>query len=216
MHDGTPYSFGRPSRAQSQSKRDAVLRVAREIFETKGFDAATVSEIASAAGVSSRTMYKWHPDKPSLFSAAFAESPEEACRLLLREKNPPKRRVVTPTLATDGVGAAATCPDVFVNPTALRLPSLAQLSSLDSLYRLGSLRAAAEEQKTTVTALSQRIRSLEEDLDRTLLQRSSGDKRKANFTTDGMALATFVHDWLAMLYDHIGSRPRAGRLKRRR
>ena len=216
MHATSPYRFGRPSRLQSQDKRNSLIEAAREVFSNKGFDAATTDEIASRAGLSKRTLYKWYPEKAALFSAAFAKSPKEASVLLLSEKGPPKRRVGSPKPPADGSEAIASAGTSPAKNPARRLPSLAQLASLDSLYRLGGFRAAAEEQRTSVAAISQRIRSLEADLGRNLLERSSEDKRRATFTSDGLALATFVHDWLETLYEHLGSRPRAGRLKRRR
>jgi len=204
MDETSSYLSGRPSPEQSRAKQDAVLRSARNIFRAKGFDAATVDEIAAAARVSKRTLYKWHPDKASLFAAAFAEFPVDAPRLLLR----PKRRVGSPRPPTDMSGATFPPRVALANSAARRLPSLAQLSSLDSLYRLGGFRAAAAEQNITVAALSSRIRALEADLGQTLLERSSEDKRKTKFTAEGMAMAAFVQEWLGSLYDHLGWRTR--------
>jgi AcrR family transcriptional regulator len=43
--------------------------VARGIFVRRGYRAATMDEVAAAAGVTKRTLYAWHRDKEALFRA---------------------------------------------------------------------------------------------------------------------------------------------------
>ncbi len=50
-------------------KFDQVLDGARQVFMTQGFEAASVDEIARAAGVSKATLYSYFPDKAQLFVA---------------------------------------------------------------------------------------------------------------------------------------------------
>src|SRR5690242_662259 len=53
---------GRPPEADPQE----VLKVALRLFDTKGFDAVTMDEIAAAAGISRRTLFRVFPSKTDL------------------------------------------------------------------------------------------------------------------------------------------------------
>ena len=64
---------GRPAKDLSQSRKDAVLRAAREEFASNGYHATTVDSIARRAGVSKRTVYFWHADKAALFDACVLD-----------------------------------------------------------------------------------------------------------------------------------------------
>ena len=60
-------------------KFDQVLRGAREIFLSDGFEGASVDEIARRAGVSKATLYSYFPDKRLLFvEVAKAECRRQA------------------------------------------------------------------------------------------------------------------------------------------
>ena len=54
-------------------KRRQILDGAMRVFLDKGFDAASMSEIARAAGVSKGTLYVYFEDKQSLFDAIVQE-----------------------------------------------------------------------------------------------------------------------------------------------
>ncbi|MEW6124284.1 MAG: TetR/AcrR family transcriptional regulator [Pseudomonadota bacterium] len=59
-----------PSTAgQDPEKRRQILAGAREVFLERGFDAASMGDIARAAGVSKGTLYVYFKDKVDLFSA---------------------------------------------------------------------------------------------------------------------------------------------------
>jgi AcrR family transcriptional regulator len=53
---------------------EKVLAAAFDVFAAKGFDGATVAEIAAAAEVSKRTLYERYADKADLFRALLAWS----------------------------------------------------------------------------------------------------------------------------------------------
>ncbi|CUH85285.1 TetR/AcrR family transcriptional regulator [Thalassovita mediterranea] len=78
-------------------KFDQVLQGAREVFMADGFAAASVDDIARAAGVSKATLYSYFPDKRLL----FIEVARDACRrqaeaaLDLTDINAPPRDVLT-------------------------------------------------------------------------------------------------------------------------
>ena len=54
---------------EDSAKRRQIVDGAREIFLAKGFDAASMMDIAKAAGVSKGTLYVYFKDKDELFSA---------------------------------------------------------------------------------------------------------------------------------------------------
>lgn len=73
---------------------------------------------------------------------------------------------------------------------AYRLPSLTALRAFEAAARLSSFKKAAEELSVTATAISHRIRVLEEDLERSLFLRKV---RAVELTAEGEELFTAVH-----------------------
>jgi AcrR family transcriptional regulator len=69
----------RPSRTpeDDSAKRRQILDGATAVFLEKGFDAASMGEIARAAGVSKGTLYVYFDDKQALFDAIV----QEACHI---------------------------------------------------------------------------------------------------------------------------------------
>ncbi|WP_428032364.1 TetR/AcrR family transcriptional regulator [Ancylobacter sp.] len=64
------------------TKRDQILRGAREIFLASGFDGASMGEIAREAGVSKGTLYVYFDSKEDLFTALVTDECKrtaEAC-----------------------------------------------------------------------------------------------------------------------------------------
>jgi AcrR family transcriptional regulator len=66
----------RPARATRRAARKAstrrlVLDAAYDLFEERGYDQATMRELAGRAGVALGTIFAHFPDKPSLLVAAF-------------------------------------------------------------------------------------------------------------------------------------------------
>ncbi|MFC2967779.1 TetR/AcrR family transcriptional regulator [Acidimangrovimonas pyrenivorans] len=53
------------------AKREQILAGAREVFMERGFEAASIDEIARVSGVSKPTLYRHFPDKRHLYSAFF-------------------------------------------------------------------------------------------------------------------------------------------------
>lgn len=59
-----------PTGADDDSaKRKQIIEGAREVFMARGFDAASMADIAKAAGVSKGTLYVYFKDKDELFTA---------------------------------------------------------------------------------------------------------------------------------------------------
>ena len=62
-----------PVTADDSAKRRQIVQGAREIFLAKGFDAASMSDIARTAGVSKGTLYVYFENKEQLFEAIVHE-----------------------------------------------------------------------------------------------------------------------------------------------
>lgn len=54
---------------EKEFRRDEILKSAEEVFGIKGFDKASMDEIASKADFTKRTLYKYFPNKVDLFFA---------------------------------------------------------------------------------------------------------------------------------------------------
>ncbi|GAA2410026.1 TetR/AcrR family transcriptional regulator [Actinomadura vinacea] len=59
---------GRPTRAEAIELEQRLREAALEVFSERGFDGATMEQIARAAGISKRTLYAKYPDKRELFA----------------------------------------------------------------------------------------------------------------------------------------------------
>lgn len=63
--------------AKTQARRAELLRVAREVLAEKGFEATTISEIVSRAGVAQGTFYLYFPSKISLVLTLASEMQQQ-------------------------------------------------------------------------------------------------------------------------------------------
>jgi AcrR family transcriptional regulator len=67
-----------------EANRERILRAARSVFGARGFHAATIDEIADAAGLSNGAIYYNFESKADLFFALLEERQEERIRHLRR------------------------------------------------------------------------------------------------------------------------------------
>ncbi|WP_343565282.1 TetR/AcrR family transcriptional regulator [Kiloniella sp. b19] len=67
---------------RSEKKRAAIMEAGTRIFLEKGFDNASMDEIAAAAEVSKRTVYSHFGSKEELFSRVMYETCEAKCAFL--------------------------------------------------------------------------------------------------------------------------------------
>lgn len=75
---------------QDPEKRRQILAGARQVFLDQGFDAASMGEIARAAGVSKGTLYVYFHDKVDLFASLVScECAETAERLFVLDASEP-------------------------------------------------------------------------------------------------------------------------------
>ena len=63
---------GRPPRSAAGEVEERILDAARKVFLERGFEGATIDEIAEAARSGKPTIYARFPNKQALFAAAFA------------------------------------------------------------------------------------------------------------------------------------------------
>lgn len=66
-------SPGRPEVLDQQSRRVILLRAAEAAFTERGYDAATMEQIAQIAGMSKKTLYQAFPDKNNIFTELITE-----------------------------------------------------------------------------------------------------------------------------------------------
>jgi len=60
---------GRPPTLSQNERRGRILEAAEKVFEDTGFGAASMEQIARAAGMSKKTLYQIYPDKEAVFTA---------------------------------------------------------------------------------------------------------------------------------------------------
>ena len=75
---------GRPSAGVTAQRQAQLLVAARKIFVRSGYRAARMDEVASAGGITKRTLYAWHKDKEALFRACVLEGALRFPRLEMR------------------------------------------------------------------------------------------------------------------------------------
>jgi AcrR family transcriptional regulator len=93
MNIVTPLSqeAGAPTSLRAQSKlktRRKVLDAARALFMDRGYEAATIRDIAAAAGLSTGAVFASFVDKTDLFNAVMAEDFQRQVEVLKRAIDP--------------------------------------------------------------------------------------------------------------------------------
>src|SRR5215470_9155213 len=66
----------KPRIEEDSAKRQQIIEGARAVFLSQGFDAASMNDIARAAGVSKGTLYVYFKDKEQLFEAIVMQECE--------------------------------------------------------------------------------------------------------------------------------------------
>ena len=67
--DGSMVTAGRPPSLSEEARKTAILNAAERVFDSMGYGDATMEEIARAAGMAKKSVYKHFPDKGALFGA---------------------------------------------------------------------------------------------------------------------------------------------------
>lgn len=71
-----------PQRERGRARVAALLKAATDVFADKGFDAATMTEIATRAGASIGSLYQFFPTKDLLADALHAQNTEALSAML--------------------------------------------------------------------------------------------------------------------------------------
>lgn len=71
---GMPYRSSDRTRQKKDAKRTAMMQAAVRVFAEKGYHAATVRDVVSAADVAIGTFYFYFPDKETLFVHLYEET----------------------------------------------------------------------------------------------------------------------------------------------
>ena len=74
------------------ARREAILQAAQDVFAEKGFDGATIADIAKSAGVASGTVYLYYDSKIDLFAALNARLWEVVVNAMQEAGAPPDVR----------------------------------------------------------------------------------------------------------------------------
>ncbi len=64
---------GRPRLRSDEETRALIVQAARTAFQTRGFAATCIADVAQRAGVSTKTLYRLIPNKAELFESVVAE-----------------------------------------------------------------------------------------------------------------------------------------------
>jgi len=90
-------SFSSTEEGLESAKRRQILEGARRVFLARGFDGASMGEIAKAAGVSKGTLYVYFDSKEALFAALTLEEKRGLAEALFKldAENPDVRSVLS-------------------------------------------------------------------------------------------------------------------------
>ena len=74
-------------KSKTESKRQAILQAAADIFREVGFDRATMSDIRERIGGSKATLYNYFPSKEKLFFEVMHHAKEAELEAITGELN---------------------------------------------------------------------------------------------------------------------------------
>ncbi len=75
-------TFGNLRSRERENRRQIILEAAERVFGSKPFTQVTMREIAREAGISPASIYRYFPDKQSLFVEAFLQGADEITEIL--------------------------------------------------------------------------------------------------------------------------------------
>lgn len=82
--EGLPAGAGGSGAGHDPRKRRQIIDGARAVFLARGFDGASMEDVARAAGVSKGTLYVYFENKEQLFAALIEEESEQQAERLFR------------------------------------------------------------------------------------------------------------------------------------
>jgi len=75
-------------KTKTESKRQAIIKAAAEVFREVGFDRASMSDICARVGGSKATLYNYFPSKENLFFEVMHDPKELELEDIVRTLNP--------------------------------------------------------------------------------------------------------------------------------
>lgn len=75
-------------RTKSETRRQAILQAAAEVFQAAGFERASMSDIRERVGYSKPTLYSYFPSKEALFSEVVFDATEQEFQATLQALDP--------------------------------------------------------------------------------------------------------------------------------
>jgi len=78
----------RPQQARSRRTRQRILDAAAAVFEVKGYDETTTTEIARKAGIAVGTLYGWFPDKRAILLEILHDTVEQMAHEIVGALDP--------------------------------------------------------------------------------------------------------------------------------
>lgn len=78
----TPSTFSALRGRERENRKDVIIDAAERVFAMKAFDAVTMRDIASEAGICHATIYRYFPDQQTLFVEAFLRGVQQLLPLL--------------------------------------------------------------------------------------------------------------------------------------
>jgi AcrR family transcriptional regulator len=127
--------LGRPSRANALRRRQELLDRALDLFLEHGYGQTTIESIASAVGMSKRTLYAQYEDKAALFKAAVQRAIEEVMveQAALRDLDTGDLAGTLTAVAHMRIGQVMTTPGLklqrIVNAESYRFPEIFSMAS---------------------------------------------------------------------------------------
>jgi AcrR family transcriptional regulator len=141
-----PYQSTSKTRQKKDGKRTAMMQAAVRVFAEKGYHAATVRDIVTAAGVAIGTFYFYFPDKETLFVHLYEETADFLVQTLQQAVN---TRALLPQQFNAGLLA-------YIN-IALYEPAVIQLLLVGGAGAVPALSARRAEFRERMTNIWQRL-----------------------------------------------------------
>lgn len=122
MHDEQPHPSQRSTGRPATIDPEAVAAIALQLFETRGYEAVSMDDIASAAGIGRKSLYRYFPNKAALVWGGLDEA-TAASREILVVRQPTTGELILDSLQQAAREAANSLPDFAVTRARLRLIS---------------------------------------------------------------------------------------------
>jgi AcrR family transcriptional regulator len=161
-----PYRSSDKTRQKKDAKRTAMMQTAVRVFAEKGYHAATIRDIVTAADVAIGTFYFYFPDKESLFVHLYEETADFLLQTLRQAIN---SRAELSQQIVAGIQA-------YVN-IALYEPAVIHLLLVGGVGAVPSLTAQRAEFREGLTTIWQR--PLDSAMDQDVIGQQNGRRAAA-------------------------------------